>query len=98
MKIPTGQGILTIINHTTGGRLSLRYDWDEFCSLVIDVKNRTITDDNEISRLDFLTDDSFFDGFTLQHGANRIEVINSDVANDIGTRMRYKTRYQEAIV
>ena len=98
VKIPSGEGTLTVINHTTGGRLSVRYSKDEFSHLVIDVKNRTITDENGVSRLDFLTDDSFFDGFILQYGENQLEVINSDVANDIGTRMRYKIRYQEAIV
>jgi hypothetical protein len=98
VKIPSGVGTISVINNTTGGRLSIGYNNDEFSQLVIDVKNRTITDENGVSRLDYLTDDSFFDGFILQHGKNNLEVINSNVENDIGTKMRYKIRYQEAIV
>jgi hypothetical protein len=90
--------VVSIENHATGGRISVRYDNSLFSQLIIDVKNRTITDENGISRLELLTDDSFFDGFILRSGKNSIEVINSDVENDIGTRMRYKVRYQEAVI
>ena len=98
VRVPEGEGTLSISNKTTGGSLSIHYDGSLFRELTVDVENRKITDEHGISRLDLLTDDSFFDGFRLEHGNNRIEVINSDVANDIGTRMRYKVRYQEAVI
>lgn len=98
IRVPSGEGEVSIENHTTGGRISVRYDNSLFSQLIIDVKNRTITDENGISRLELLTDDSFFDGFILRSGKNSIEVINSDVENDIGTRMKYKVRYQEAVI
>ena len=98
VNIPSGSGSLTLANITNGGRIAFAYDADLFSQLVIDVKNRTVTDENGISRLDTLTDDSFFDGFRLEPGSNRLEVINSDVSKNVDARMRYKIRYQEAIV
>lgn len=98
VNVPSGSGGLSISNLTTGGRISLSYDAGMFERLVIDVKNRTVTDENGVSRLDFLTDDSFFDGFYLRLGYNRIEAINSDVSRNIDARMSYRVCYREAIV
>ena len=98
LNVPDGTGTLSICNLTTGGKISLSYDGSQYCELVIDAENRTITDENGKLRLEILTDDSFFDGFTLVRGDNMLEVLNSNVAVDVKARMRYKVRYTEAVV
>jgi len=98
LSIPEGIGTISITNSTTEGKVAVEYDGSKFSKLIIDVENRTITDENGVSRIDTLSDESFFDGFYLQSGDNRIEVINSDVSVDVEARMKYKIRYQEAVI
>lgn len=98
VSVPEGVGALIISNITTGSSICLEYDGSIFSELIIDVENRTITDENGISRLDILTDDSFFGGFLIESGVNRIEVINSDVSQAVEAKMEYKIRYQEAVL
>lgn len=98
VSVPEGSGILSISNLSTNEKIAVSYDCSLFSELIIDVENRTITDENDIIRLEILTDDSFFDGFSLRGGDNLIEVTNSDVATDIKVKMRYKVRYTEAVI
>ena len=98
VTLPEGIGVLKIINHTNGGKISVNYDSSQAKSLIINVKNRTITDENDANLLDLLTDDSFFDGFRIDNGENTIEVLNSDASADIKVVMEYKTRHAEAVI
>lgn len=98
LSVPEGSGTITVSNLTTGEKIGLNYDGSLYSELKVDVQNRTITDENGVLRLDVLTDDSFFDGFNLRSGENRIEAINSQVEVDIKAKLRYKVRYTEAVV
>lgn len=98
VNVPVGSGTITLENRTTGGKICFNYDAGLFHKLIIDVEMRTITDENGISRLDLLTDDSFFDGFCLDSGDNYFEVIDSSASEEVNARILYKVRYREAIV
>ena len=98
LDMPEGSGLLEIINRTTGNSIKLSYDSSLYKKLIIDTKERRITDENGTDRVEILTDDSFFDGFCIVAGENIIEVINSDQIADVTVLLKYKVRYLEAVV
>lgn len=92
------QGNLSIINHTSGEKLSLDYTplVNEF--ITIDVKERRIYNSDGASLLKYLSDDSFFDGFHLYPGINEIEVLLGTFNENLTVSCKYTERYLEAVV
>lgn len=90
-------GMLSIVNHTSGEKLSFDYGGAEGESIVVDVKNREIYSSSGENLLKYLADDSFFDGFHLYPGVNDIEVINYNMNTGIGVTCSYSNRYSEAV-
>ncbi|MBE7015568.1 MAG: hypothetical protein E7417_01955 [Ruminococcaceae bacterium] len=98
VSVPEGKGTIIISNSLTNGKIEVAYDGDLIKKLIIDVENRTITDESGASKLDLMTDDSFFEGFFLESGDNQIEVANSNSATEIFATIKYKVRYKEAVI
>ena len=98
VSVPGGKGTVIITNGLTGGKIEVAYDGGLFSQLIIDIEGRTVTDDTGTSRLELMTDDSFFDGFFLESGDNDIEVTNSNSDTEIFATIKYRVRYKEAVI
>ncbi|MDD6735736.1 MAG: phage tail family protein [Clostridiales bacterium] len=90
-------GILTIVNHTTNQRLSINYEplADEI--ITVDVAARRIYSSGGNNLLNCLSDDSFFDGFTIVPGGNDIEVVIGESNRELAVSCRFRNRYSEAV-
>ena len=92
-----GEGILSIINHTSGEQLNFNYGAAKGESIIVDIENRSIYNANGDNLLEYLADDSFFDGFHLYPGVNDIEVINYNTSAGLGVACSYSNQYLEAV-
>lgn len=98
--INTGQnpnGILHILNHTSGESLNINYEPLSNEYITVDVKNRRIFNQNGDNLLNYLDDDSFFDGFHLYPGNNEIEVNIGSANTELEVILRYNERFLEAV-
>lgn len=91
------ENTLSIINHTSGESLSFDYGASKNCSVTVDVKNRCICNSDGENLLEYLTDDSFFDGFHIYPGMNEIEVVNRNMNTGLYVTCSYRNRYAEAV-
>lgn len=92
-----GDNLLSIVNHTSGESLRFNYGATKNDSVTVDIKNRVIYNSKGEDLLEYLTDDSFFDGFHLYPGENDIEVINRNMNTGICVTCSYSDRYAEAV-
>ena len=90
-------GYLHIKNHTSDEAITINYEplSDEF--ITVDVKNRRIFNQNGDNLLQYLADDSFFDGFLLYPGDNDIEVSIGAANTELEVFLRYNERFLEAV-
>lgn len=92
-----GENQLIIKNHTSGENLTFNYGGVMGDFITVDIKKRKIFNQDGVSLLKYLSDDSFFDGFHLFPGNNEIEVINRNVNTGITVNCCYANRYSEAV-
>jgi phage-related protein len=90
-------GILHIQNHTSGEYIDINYEplSDEY--ITVDVKNRRIFNQNGDNLLNYIADDSFFDGFHLYPGDNDIEVHIGTANTELEVMVMYNERFLEAV-
>ena len=91
-------GILHIFNHTTGESLNINYEPLNNEYITVDVKNRRIFNQNGNNLLNYLADDSFFDGFHLYPGDNEIEVTIGTANTELEVTLRYNEQFLEAAI
>ena len=91
-------GNLKIINHTSGEYLELDYEPLSGECITVDVKNRKIYNQDGQNLLNYLTDESFFDGFHLYPGDNDVEVVIGDVNTELEVVLRYNEKFLEAVI
>lgn len=91
------QGIITVKNHTSGGQLSINYEPLADDIITVDVPARKIYNSDGENLLGNLSDDSFFDGFTLLPGSNDIEVLLGEANRELYVSCRFRPRYSEAV-
>lgn len=90
-------GILHIQNHTSGEHLDINYEPLSSECITVDVKNRKIFNQNGDNLLNYLADDSFFDGFHLYPGDNDIEVSIGTANTELEVMLVYNERFLEAV-
>ena len=96
-EVSDGDAVLSIINHTSGECLNFNYGASENESIILDIENRSVYNSYGDDLLQYLADDSFFDGFHLYPGANDIEVINYNTSAGVGVSCTYSNQYLEAV-
>ncbi len=89
---------ITITNRTTGKAICLDYAPNDDDTVVIDVKNRSITSLRSGNLIGCLSDDTFLGDFVLVGGKNRIEVNLGDVTSGFTAECRYSNFYTEAVI
>ncbi len=90
-------GTIAIINHTSGEKLSLNYEPLADEVITIDTSLRKITGADGENLLNYLSDDSFFDGFHLMPGDNDIEVLIGNANRQLDVSCRFRPCYSEAV-
>lgn len=91
-------GKLTVSNKTTGEKLSIDYTSVPNELITVDVKNRTVTSSLGKDLTNLLTDDSFFEGFTLVPGENELEAQSDTADTGICVICRFRPLYREAAI
>jgi len=90
-------GVLHIQNHTSGEHLDINYEPLGGECITVDVKNRRIFNQNGDNLLNYLADDSFFDGFHLYPGDNDIEVYIGTANTELEVMLVYNECFLEAV-
>ncbi len=91
-------GILQIFNYTSGESLKINYEPLSNEYITVDVKNRKIFNQNGDNLLNYLADESFFDGFHLYPGDNEIEVTLGTANTELEVILRYNECFLEAAI
>ena len=94
----TAGGKLTVSNKTTGEKISIDYTAMPNELITLDVKKRTVTSSLGKDLTNLLSDDSFFDGFTLIPGENELEAQSDTADTGICVVCRFRPLYREAAV
>lgn len=90
-------GIITVKNHTSGEQLSIDYEPLAGDIITVDTSARKIYNSDGENLLSKLSNDSFFDGFTLLPGSNDIEVFLGEGNRELSVSCRFRPRYSEAV-
>lgn len=91
-------GTLNFANKTTGETIRLDLSGMSDEAITLDVKNRTVRSADGVDLTSCLTDESFFEGFTLVPGENELEVTTGINMPDMIVTCRYTPLYREAAV
>lgn len=91
-----GSGVY-IKNHTTGQIIQLNYRPSEGEEITIDVPKREIYNAEGVDLIQYISDDTFLDGFVLLPGENDIESLNYNTNTTLSVVCEFSNKYKEAV-
>ena len=89
---------VTITNRTTDKSICLDYAPQEDDTIIIDVKNRSITSSKTGNLLNHISIGTFLGDFVFVRGTNHIEISLGDVTAGFSVECRYANLHQEALI
>lgn len=97
-QVDLGDSGMTIVNHTTGRKITFNYNLLPGEILTVDIPARNIISNISGSVPGALSEDSFLSDFYLCPGANDVEVISYNAGKELAVSVTYKNQYVEAVV
>lgn len=88
---------LRITNETTGQYIRLDYEPATGEQIRIDIPNRKIENSQGVSLIEYISDDTFLDGFYIVPGSNIIEALNYSVETSLTVLCAFTNKYVEAL-
>ena len=87
-----------IANKTTGKSIRLDYKPQADDTVIVDIRNRTVTSSISGNIINCISDETFLGDFVLEKGYNFITVEAGDVTPAFMVECRYNNLYSEAVV
>ena len=87
-----------ITNKTTGKSIRLDYKPKSDDTVIVDIKNRTVTSSISGNIINCISDETFLGDFTLDRGYNFIAVEAGDIDPAFTVECRYNNLYSEAVI
>ncbi len=93
-----GEEYVEIINKTTGKTIRIEYKPQNNDTVVVDIKNRTVTSSVSGNIISCISDETFLGDFVLEEGNNFLMVEGGDITPDFTVECRYNNLYSEAVI
>ena len=93
-----GKEYVLIANKTTGKSIRLDYKPQSDDTVIVDIKNRTVTSSISGNIINCISDETFLGDFTLDKGYNFITVEAGDIDPAFTVECRYNNLYSEAVI